>query len=168
MSERLPSHFDPLVYAEKKRRMRGDLDLADLDRMQDLLMVHQGLVRVDLSFGRLGRNWVVKGLIESELTLECQVCMEALSWPVRCEVSLGLVRSIEEADRLAEDLEPMLVKVDEEIPVADLVQDELILAIPTIPRHPDCLRLETQVAESSEETRVHPFADLAQLVKKSP
>jgi uncharacterized protein len=148
--------------------MRGDLDLADLDRMQDLLMVHQGLVQVELSFGRLGRNWAVKGVIEAELALECQVCMEALKWPVRCDVSLGLVRSIEEADRLAEDLEPMLVKVDEEIALADLVQDELILAIPTFPRHPDCLRRETQATESSETARVHPFADLAQLVKKSP
>ena len=165
MSERMPSLFDPLEFADKKRHIRGGIGFEQLDRMQDVLLDVRGAVQVDLAFSKQGRTGFVKGTLDADLILECQCCMGPLKWPVHCDVSLGMVGSLDEADLLPSTLEPLLVKPDTSIPLAELVQDELLLSIPTIPRHPDCQFASKKTEAPAADMKRHPFADLAQLKK---
>lgn len=162
MFDRLPDLFEPLEFVEKKRRIKGIVPLAGLDRMRDVLLRQDGGVRVDLDFRREGRVAAVTGRMETTLALQCQCCLGALDWPVSSEVRLGVVASIDEADILPEGFEPLLLDSGPVIALADIVQDELLLAIPSVPQHPDCNLPKPEKASGGVE---HPFAVLAQLKK---
>ncbi|BBL74647.1 YceD family protein [Methylomagnum ishizawai] len=164
MLDHLPDKLDPYEFVEKKRRIKGKLALAALDRLHDLLLNCEGAVNIDLEFRREARIAAVVGRIEAELVLRCQCCLEALPWPVAGEVRLGLVRSIDEANLLPEAFEPLLVESEEPMALADIVQDELLLAIPPIPQHEYC-GPPKKPGKAAAETRENPFAALAQLKK---
>lgn len=166
MLDPLPDVLDPFVYAEKHRHLHGELDLARLDRLAGSLLERSGNVSIDLHFARDGRVPCITGRVAASLVLECQCCLESMAWPVNVEVSLGVVRTVDESLRLPDSVEALIVGAEGEVSLADIVQDELLLAIPAIPRHPDC-----KLAAASEPVaaeRPHPFAALAQLKNKLP
>lgn len=96
----------------------------------------KGHVTVNLQFGRDEKGGLyVRGVIEAELRMQCQRCLDPFWFPARSDVRLGLVRSEESAADLHSEYEPLLV-ADEPISLFAMVEDELILASPTVPMHP--------------------------------
>jgi len=91
----------------------------------------------------------------------CQRCLDPVIIVIDQAVSLGLVTTIEEGDRLAEGYEPLVLE-RERIRFADIVEDELILAIPDIPRHEHC-RVMNEEPQKQDIERPNPFAVLANL-----
>ena len=110
MLDRLPEYIDPLHLADKRGALKGQIPLRSLDRLAKLLVNDAGSVVVDLFFGREGRLAKVEGRIETILELECQNCLEAIKWPVDCTIKLGIVTSIDQANRLPEEYEPLMVE----------------------------------------------------------
>lgn len=163
MPPRLPEFVDPLDFADKRRRLAGEMPLALFDRIQEFLFERAGSIRVELDFGKDGRWSVVTGRVDGDLVLQCQLCLEPLPWAVRSQVSLGVVASLEEADRLSGCYEPLLFDGEAPIRLSDLVQDELVLAIPPIPQHPDCREAAHSGPRPVVRQRENPFAVLAQL-----
>jgi uncharacterized protein len=49
-------------------------------------------------------------------------------------IKLGIVTTIEQADKLPEDFEPLLLE-EESILLKDIVEDELLLILPAFPKH---------------------------------
>ena len=137
--------------------------LDGLTRLADALMNTEGEVTVDLAFGREGRTATITGSIQAELQLQCQCCLEALQWTVSAVVKLGVVGSIDAAALLPEDYEPLVLEA-EQIAVADIVQDELLLAIPYCPQHPQC-GAPAPTEPGNEPERANPFGILADLIK---
>jgi uncharacterized protein len=95
---------------------------------------------------------------------------------VSCDVSLQVVSDESKLGRLPEG-EDAIVAPDKIISIAELVEDELILAMPMIPRHEEGRCLETdyqqqgivlqEVKEVQEtQTTYRPFADLAKKIEK--
>lgn len=164
MFERLPDWFDPFEYVDKKRSVSGVVPLNRMDRLRDVLLSSDGEARIDLEFRREGSVAAISGRVEADLVLRCQCCLGPLEWSVRNEVHLGVVGSIDEAGLLSEAYEPLVVGPGDAVALVDIVQDELLLDIPSIPQHSDC-RLPKPEAASDEAE--HPFAALAQL-KKDP
>jgi uncharacterized protein len=163
MPDRLPDVIDPLSLAQKRRHLRGEIPLSQLDRVAEALFETQGTAKVELQFGKTGRQAGVTGCVEADLVLQCQCCLGAMSWPVKSEVNLGIVTSVDEALLLPESMEPLLIEAESEIPLADIVQDELLLAIPTVPRHPNC---QVPNPLKAKTDKPHPFAGLAELKSK--
>ena len=103
----------------------------------------------------------------AHVTLQCQRCLQALQQPLSLERRFRFVGSEAEAERLDADsdddhlLEPRL-------DLRALVEDELILELPLVPRHegrcPQPLP-QPEAAEPAGETRPNPFAALAALRK---
>lgn len=165
MPEHLPEVVDPIGLAEKGRRLVGHLSLGELDRLVPMLLCVEGQVDVDLRFERQGRVSVVLGRVSTELSLECQCCLEPMALSVDAQVQLAVVCSVDAALALSEEYEALVVGEDRQVAVRDIVQDELLLAIPVIPQHSSC----SQVPAGSEqpERRPSPFAALADLKLKS-
>lgn len=165
MSSRLPVRVDPWRLAEQGKALEGRFALAQMPRLAPLLADPAGDVSFRLGFGRdtAGRP-VVRVEVEAVLSLECQRCLEPLAHEVRSSFVLGLVTSLAEADRLPESYESLLVEEDTISP-HDLVEEELLLAVPSVPRHPGrCTKpLEPQDAqgEGREVPAASPFAVLA-------
>jgi len=134
MLARLPEFIDPLHLADKRGELKGQIPVSGLDRLADLLFSDAGAVAVDLFFGREGRLAKVEGQIETVLELECQNCLQAVHWPVKTSIKLGIVTSIDQADRLPEDYEPLLVDEGKTL-LKNIIEDELLLILPTFPKH---------------------------------
>jgi uncharacterized protein len=134
MLARLPEYIDPLHLADKRGELKGEIPISRLDRLADILFSDAGTVTVELFFGREGRLAKVEGHIEAVLELECQNCLQAIQWPVNNTVKLGIVTSLDQADRLPEDYEPLLID-EEKILLKNIVEDELLLILPAFPKH---------------------------------
>jgi len=165
MLEYLPEFIDPLALVDKRRRFKGVLPLATMPRLQDTLLTSAGEAKFELNFSKEGRIAAVLGGIEAELELQCQCCLEPIRLRLSNAVRLGIVRSIAEADLLPESFEPLLLE-EETVRLADIVQDELLLAIPLIPQHTQCKRSLTEAGKPGGE-RENPFAALADFKKLS-
>ncbi|MGE4370081.1 MAG: DUF177 domain-containing protein [Burkholderiaceae bacterium] len=100
----------------------------------------------------------------------CQRCMQPMAWPVHSVSRFHLVRSEAELD-LEDDLDdpdsPEALVGSTRFDVQSLVEDELILAVPYVPRHQECPSLPPvqEADESPVEKRPSPFAVLRQLKK---
>ncbi|MDD2723914.1 MAG: YceD family protein [Methylovulum sp.] len=134
MLARLPEYIDPLHLADKRGALKGQIPLHNLKRLADLLFDDSGAVAIELFFQREGRLATIDGRLETVLQLRCQNCLEALEWPVNSEVKLGIVTSIEQADKLPEEFEPLMLE-GETLLLKDIVEDELLLALPAFPKH---------------------------------
>ena len=164
MLEHLPEFIDPLALVDKRRHFKGSLPLSQMSRLHDLLFDREGDVGFELRFGKEGRIAAVTGSVQAELKLQCQCCLGSIPWTVSSIVNLGVVRSIDEADRLPEGYEPLLLEGDT-LPLADILQEELLLAVPAIPQHERCGPADPLVKGVTPESpkRPNPFAVLANL-----
>jgi len=169
MLARLPEYIDPLHLADKRGELRGEIPVSSLDRLADILFSDTGAVAVELFFGREGRLAKIEGQIEAVLELECQNCLQAVQWTVKNAVKLGIVTSLEQADRLPEDYEPLLID-EEKILLKNIIEDELLLILPTFPKHQhNCLGQKTDdskvnsLQNERQSSTENPFSILAKL-----
>lgn len=139
MLAQLPKFIDPLLLADRNARIEGELALSSFDRMTDLLSNDAGNVLVKLFFGREGKLATIEGHVSTVLGLKCQRCLEPVEWPISSDIKLGIVSSLDQANNLPEGYEPLLLIDEDKIPLKNIVEDELLLNIPGIPKHQnDC------------------------------
>lgn len=169
MLDRLPEYIDPLQLADKHGALKGQMPLNRLDRLAEMLIDNTGYISVELFFSREGRRAIIEGKLEAVLQLTCQNCLQALEWPVNASVKLGIVTSMDQANRLPEEYEPLLVD-EEKILVKDILEDELLLILPTFPKHPHHCLIQNgnndrndSATKINESTPEHPFSILANL-----
>lgn len=163
-TDQLPDFIDPFEYAEKKRRIKGSVPVAQLDRIEDSVLDNRGEIKVDLTFHREKHFGLatVTGSVETHLVLQCQCCLEPLPYPVRSLVHLAIVSSLEEADRLPKEYEPLMATPGASMVFLDIIQEEILLAIPSIPKHLSC---KVEQREKHSKGEAHPFALLTALKK---
>lgn len=169
MSDRLPESIDPIQLADKQGIVKGCAPICKMVRLRELLSTDAGSIAVELNFRREGRLAFIEGQIEGVISPTCQNCLDAIEWPIKHALKLGIVTSIEQAARLPEDYEPLLL-ADEKILVNDLIEDELLLLLPTYPKHSQACVIGGQVATPSDRDiqgatpkRENPFSILAKL-----
>ena len=131
--------------------------------MQDILLRRDGEVSFELRFGKDGKFAVVTGIVEADLELQCQCCLGPIAWPVSSRVNLAIVSSLDQANLLPETYEPLLLEA-EALSLTDIIQEELLLAVPSIPQHRQCEASPTRGGEAMP-ARPNPFAVLAKLKK---
>jgi uncharacterized protein len=130
-----PEHADPERLCALGKVYEGDMALSELPRLADSLVDATGSARFRLEFGKDGENRsVVDVEVKVELHLRCQRCLEGYLEPVSTRARLALVNGPVEAERLPEELDPLLVE-DERVSLRALIEDELILAVPNAPMH---------------------------------
>lgn len=135
MSERLPVHVDPVALAEKGRAIDGHVPVEAFRRLAGWLHASEGVLEVALRFGRdeAGRH-VLEGRLRGELELLCQRCLAPYRLPVDLELALVLVDSEAAADSLPEELDALVVDAQRSMHTVDMIEDDLILALPLVPR----------------------------------
>jgi len=176
MKDRLPEHIEPLRLARSQRLMQGRLPLSRMPRLVESLVESTGDVNVELEFDvdSSGIAWM-KGHLTCTLPLCCQRCMQTLLMPVDTTFRLAMIESEAEIERLGEEYEPLILD-DSLVSVAELVEDELLLCLPIVPKHEteDCNAAIFDEAHSEEvaetvnesEQKKNPFAALADFKRK--
>lgn len=167
MSLALPERVDASRMVQARRSFHGTLPLASLGRLRESLAAADGVADYDLEFGRdeLGVDYLALH-VKAELPLVCQRTLEVYRQPVEIDQRMGLIASEHEEAALPPGYEPLMV-TDGEIRPADVIEDELILALPVVPLKPGApldWNEEPDTAPAEEETP-SPFAVLAGLKK---
>lgn len=146
-----------------RRDFEGRIPLASMTRLQGSLLDVDGEARYTLAFDTDALRVPFAELrIEAELPLECQRSLQRFLLPVRLVQRLGLIRDEADEAALPPDYEALLVADDGMLRPAELVEDELILALPVVPVSPDAEAVERDFAPTDEETaKANPFAALS-------
>ena len=169
MIEHLPERLDLLATADAGRVLKGRIPLASLERVVPALLSSAGELQVCIDLGKDpdGTHYL-SGTILGEVELQCQRCLEPLRMALDLSFRLGIVRSSEAARDLHERYEPLIVAA-EPTRIADIVADEVLLALPLVPVHGDdaqCHEFVKAYRSPDGVTRENPFAVLARLKQK--
>jgi len=155
---------DSFAFARDGRVLEGTLPVASLERLHDQLANVAGELAFRLQ-GRRGQRGelLLEVEVSGTLALACQRCLEAIVFELDIDSLLELVPEGAELsqDELEDDTRDFL-PVAGELDVAQLVEDEVLLALPVAPRHERC-GLPGAAAAGEQ---IHPFATLAALKGK--
>ncbi len=166
MLDRLPIYIQPGSFSERGKRFSGVIEISALTRLSEMLQDTAGVVEVDVSFEKEGKAPTVTGNVKANLKLECQSCLDSVVLSIDKDFKLGFVMSLEQADRLASDCEPFIME-DEKTSLFELVEDEVLLALPDIPKHDyNCAKREVvnvDILQDGEKKSNNPFSVLAEL-----
>ena len=167
MSVEIPEVVDAWRWVAARRRIEGCVPLASLPRLQDGLFDPGGDVRFTIDFDRDALQLPRVALVaEAELPLQCQRSLQRFLLPVKVEQKLGLIRDEADEAALPEGYEPLLVPADGMLRPLDLVEDELILALPVVPVSPGSEPVGDDQPQAAEAPRQdNPFAALSALKK---
>lgn len=196
-----PEKLDIQAFIDEGAALRGELPVAALPRVAAGLMP-------GLDIGSLPAvRWSAQGRVvpqrvggpqlwldlqaETELEWECQRCLHGVREPLRIDLQIRFARDEAEAARLDTESDEDVLPLARHINLLELLEDELIMAQPLVPRHEVCptdvealmhderetpvpgapasSAAQSEVADAPESTgqKPHPFAALAAL-KKPP
>ncbi|HLB43423.1 MAG TPA: YceD family protein [Gammaproteobacteria bacterium] len=168
-AKQIPEYIDPFRYAEQALQLSGVVNLADMNRLQPMINPSKEWVVVELYFGidEQGLTFL-QGHLQARLGLQCQRCMEPYNYEIITDFVLGIVNTDDEAKDLPECYEPVLTK-EGHLALRELIEDEIILNLPTIPKHEiqDCKVVVPEVHSEEKIDQVdHPFHVLESLKRK--
>lgn len=158
--------IDGFAFAKCGGTQQGELDVSRLVRLHDLLAKVEGGVVYRLQ-GYLAERgqFRLRLQITGELSLVCQRCLKPVAFALDVDRVLELVTETAELadDELEDDSRDFLpLPKSGELDVAALVEDEIILDLPPVPRHENC----AFPSKSESGERLNPFAVLGGLKDK--
>lgn len=107
---------------------------------------------------------------DAQMSLECQRCLQPVRAPLTARRSFRFVADEATAAEIDADCEDDVLALTRALNLHELVEDELILALPLVPMHEACPEpLSVPAAEEpAAEERPNPFAALAALKRQGP
>ena len=130
--------FDAMRLAREHGVVEGSVDPHRLARVADVLSDGPASVawRIEGASDPSGRP-ALRIVLQGSVMLECQRCLDDFAWPVDVGTDVLLARDEAELAALDADSSLEVVLADGLLDPLPLVEDELVLALPFSPRHPD-------------------------------
>jgi DUF177 domain-containing protein len=162
-----PAHqpvIDGFEFASAGATQQGVWPLSDFPRLRDVLAADAGEVAYEIrgvrdQRGRPGLRLKVRGT----LRLRCQRCLEPMPFEVQTDETLVLAATLAEIHAEPADAHaPDRVVAGKEMALRELIEDELILAVPYAPRHESC----SAASARDDAEKVSPFAGLRGLMRQ--
>jgi len=169
MSGGWPATIDPAQLADQGAELSGELPVTSMPRLAESCLDKQGSVGVDLKFGREGveRLRFMRGIVRARVRLTCQRCLEPMTLTIETMSDMIVLRPGERPELEGQDDTLVVARA---MPLSEFVEDELLLALPMIPKHaPDQCPARDHVGaapKASSAPRAHPFAGLKTLKPK--
>jgi uncharacterized protein len=173
-----PRRFDVRSFAAEAASLAGEWPLRDLARLAGAGI--EGSVggappidwRVQGARYKLAHAGALPTLAlsaDASLSMQCQRCLQPVEVPLHIRRKIFFVEGEDAAAGLDEASDDDVLALEPAIDLRSLVEDELLLALPLIPRHEVCPEPLVQPGGSglATEPQAHPFAALAAL-KRGP
>ena len=159
----LPDHIKLFNFAKKEISLSGIYQISDFPKINEITSNNKDNVRVDLSFYLINNKTpCVDGIIELDIVLACQRCLDDLSIELKVNFNLAFLRHEQQFEELDSHYEIYVIE-NEELATHDLISDEILLSIPMIPTHDyDCIK-EINEQEIVERKSENPFAILKEI-----
>jgi uncharacterized protein len=184
-----------LLLVEKREGFKGTIAIAKMKRLASMLVETSGNAGLEIRFGRDSAGLAIAaGTVTALVRMQCQRCLEPVDFQVDSTFTLGVVASLTEARQLPDNYEPLIADQGR-LSLAELVEDEILLALPDIVMHPEQCAVSddsatqpvagntqegqqqktgasmynapsTEHSKATGENKPHPFAVLAELKEK--
>jgi len=150
------------------------IPLGELPRVAHELTSKDGEAQGRVRFSRQQGLAVADLEVSAQPEVVCQRCMQTMRWPVKVRSRVALVSDYAAADRVPDEFEVFLVEGDS-LSVRDLVDEEVMVALPNVPRHDEdseCARQQVHLPGQPDEPEDEhpdtqkPFAQLGELLKR--
>ena len=152
-----PGLIDGLQFARGAETLKGTLDSSRLRRLAEMRCATTGLsYELRGKTDAEGRAWL-QVLASGTLTLECQRCLGPLAFPLALRSELLLAESERDIELADDDVDRVLA--GKAMDVCQLIEDEVLLALPMAPKHEQC----SGKRDGAQSSRSSPFAELAKL-----
>ena len=193
-----PQRLDVAAFAKAGASLEGVTPLSDMVRLGESLVRPPSSTSAAEASASDHVTWQLHGewkeaaarpaeirlslQVQARLWLTCQRCLQPVAHDVSLHPVLRFVEGEEEAARLDEEAgdEEDVLALPRSLKVSELMEDELILALPLVPLHSVCPEPLPYLESSETQASTHitsddsaatadkpnPFAVLAQLKKK--
>lgn len=156
--------IDAFEFARSASRLSGDWPIADFPRLKEVVRSSQGALPYRLEGGQEQGRPALRLHVGGTLQLTCQRCLGALEHPLNADALLLLFASESEIAAIPIEAEgPDCIVAAKDMPVRDLIEDEVLLAVPYSPHHEWC---EPRSRQEDAASRPGAFADLRTLLTK--
>ena len=157
--------IDSLDFARNGQKISGEVSVAELSRLHDMLEVPQGTLSYTLQGGMDSPGNIFRGdlflvvRVTGLCRLRCQRCLEGMDHQVLLDTRLFL-RDQKSLDALSEEEEFDSILADAHLDVMSLLEDEILLSLPIAPKHDagghDAAGHEPGACRATEEKQAHP------------
>lgn len=148
MSLEYPDFIDPQKAAEGHRTFSGTIALGRMQRLKDFLAKDAGEARFTATFEKDSLVGVrVQVDVAAVLWLLCQRSLEPYREIVNRSSQLGVIEDISTEALLPEGYEAILAEHGR-ISFLVMVEDELLLALPQVPRNPHLAPIDADLNET--------------------
>lgn len=172
-----PQRLDVKAFAQAGGRLAGHDSLLKYERLAkeakglhpDLLVDWEALGEVRLPEGGAGQVWLrIKA--RATFPMECQRCLTPVDVPLELEREFRFVADEATAEALDDECEEDLLAISRDFDLHELIEDELLMALPVVPKHEECpsavpLASSDDDFEEANSEKPNPFAALAALRK---
>jgi uncharacterized protein len=156
--------------ADEQTELDFEMPLGDLPRLRERLVGSGGTVRGHIRFRRELGFAVADLTVSGRAILTCQRCLGAVTESIASTASVALVADEARLERVPDHLEPVLAPGGR-IKPAELIEEELLLALPIVALHAAPSECVTDIAtaesaDPAESTTQKPFERLGELLKR--
>lgn len=166
---KLPKKLDPFKSAQKLSNYIGIYQAQEMLRFNDAVESISNDILIEIEFSKDAQGLTYfKGSAKAEVVVICQRCNKGFDHLVNTEFCFAPVQGNQDTDLIPDAYEPVEVNDHGEVDLFELIEDELILALPIVAMHAqeDCeIKAEDlQFGEiEPEQERKNPFAVLKEL-----
>lgn len=160
--------IDSLDFARNGRRISGEVQIAKLPRLLDILENPQGILSYTVQGGvdKLGSYFLDVSVV-GQCRLRCQRCLNGMDYPVRLDTRLMLLDqsgldALDDNAASGKEEEFDSILADTHLNVLDMLEEEILLSLPIAPKHEldVCLMIE---GKNGNREKKNPFAVLETL-----
>ena len=175
-----PDRLDVKAFAQAGGHLAGHETLLKYERLaQEAQGLHPDLrvdwyvdaeLRPDGSDG--AQHWLHLRA-EATVPMVCQRCLLGVDVPLQVKQSFRFVADEATAEALDDEVEEDLLALTRDFDLHALIEDELLMAVPVVPRHDECptpvtLESSDEDFEEANAEKPNPFAALAGLRLEKP
>ena len=164
--------IDPVILSNHREQIAGQVPIRSLTRLNSLLQSSDGDVQVSVMFEPgVNDHPVITGEASANVSVECQRCLKTMSLTLESEFRLIALDLDAEVDQVTGLFDSVLIDHGE-IDLFDLIEDELLTAMPLSPMHAASETCQASgnyskgasVPKESTPKTQRPFEDLGKLI----
>jgi uncharacterized protein len=170
-----PIHLDIKAFTQSSGHIAGSDLLSNYERLKQELQDSAPNLTLDWSAsGEVKSNeaeseqvWLHLA-IDACLPMTCQRCLSPVNVDIAVQRSFRFVENEEIAEAEDEEAEEDVLALSRDFNLAELIEDEILMELPVVPRHDQCpvevkLAVEDPGFEIASTEKKNPFAVLAKL-----
>jgi uncharacterized protein len=174
-----PARLDVAAFAKEGARLEGDWPVTEFPRLAESAAAEASPRPDDrVRWQARGESRPVRGgpsqvwlhlAAQAPIAMQCQRCLQPVSVALAAQRSFQFVAGEDTAATLDADSEDDVLALTRALDLRELLEDELLLNLPLVPRHEHCAPPAGagDVDELPVDEAPHPFAALAALRGRS-